>query len=836
MATRLWNADFDGGVLSQFGDTTQATWILDSLNVNHATTAPYSTTYGGPGSTTVQASIVRSGAYAAKIILKRGDTRERSNLNTEQRHLIQSIPGGGAGSNITGIEMWTSHSIYIDPANAAQQNLYGLQELHQVGDPVGGASGSGYGGPAPFNLAGSNDRWSIVLRGSTAPVTGFKQTVFGVSDRNDCSYQSWTPSYNLQQRVLNLVPFTKAVWHDWIFGWLLDGGETTGWFEAWHRFPAVASGYTQIIQRSYAPTWYNGYRGTFYANIYRQGYPALSDVNTITVYHDEIEIWNGPPDQLGTSTSAPAISVAPAAPTGTTQVGSVLTADTGSWTNLPTSYSYQWYRCDALGGSATAIAGQTASSHTCVSADVGSTLRCYVTATNAYGSSTPTPSSASGIVSAAPSDSFVLVQSKSATGTSTAPSATLDSTPTSGNLIVVLVGWNSTSISTAFTAGANISADLTSALNGESGTMRQRIYYGIAGASWPTVWAGTLSTSKQWVVHVLEFAGVSETSTLDKTAESTGTSATASSGTTAETTDARQLWLGFLVSRGVTAQSAPTNDFTQLLTATTGSDCVTGVYTKEVASTGTAEVGATVANSQWHGGIVTFKKAASLVPVNSSPPVVTGHTIQLETLTCSDGVWTNSPTITYQWQRDASGDLNFSNIGGATAATRVLDASDVDCNLRCIVTATNASAPGGVAATAAYVGVIAPAAPVTQTPPGVSGTPTIGEVLTSDAGAWLYLPTSYEYQWMRDLTGSVPYSDISGATSATYTITSDDQSCNIICEVTATNVTGSGVATSNPVGPVTAVASSGSRTQTARTVNPSGRVSGRTKSGTGGGL
>ena len=66
--------------------------------------------------------------------------------------------------------------------------------------------------------------------------------------------------------------------------------------------------------------------------------------------------------------------------TGTTVLASVLTCSTGSWTQSPTGYTYQWKRAG------TNIAGQTASTHTIVSADQGTTLTCEVTATNPQGS------------------------------------------------------------------------------------------------------------------------------------------------------------------------------------------------------------------------------------------------------------------------------------------------------------------------------------------------------------------------------------------------------------------------------------------------------------------
>ncbi|MGI0083678.1 MAG: hypothetical protein ACREBQ_01205 [Nitrososphaerales archaeon] len=90
-----------------------------------------------------------------------------------------------------------------------------------------------------------------------------------------------------------------------------------------------------------------------------------------------------------------AIPVNTAVPTitGTPQVGQTLTASTGTWTNIPTSYTYQW--ASSSGG---AISGATAASYTPTTADVGNTLTVYVVATNASGSSVPVPSASTSAV------------------------------------------------------------------------------------------------------------------------------------------------------------------------------------------------------------------------------------------------------------------------------------------------------------------------------------------------------------------------------------------------------------------------------------------------------
>lgn len=92
--------------------------------------------------------------------------------------------------------------------------------------------------------------------------------------------------------------------------------------------------------------------------------------------------------------------------------------------------------------------------------------------------------------------------------------------------------------------------------------------------------------------------------------------------------------------------------------------------------------------------------AVSKLPVNSVAPAITGTTTQGQTLTCSSGTWSKSPSFAYQWNR------NGSAISGATAATRVLAAGDVGATLTCTVTATKSgvSAVRTSAATATIAG------------------------------------------------------------------------------------------------------------------------------------
>jgi hypothetical protein len=71
-------------------------------------------------------------------------------------------------------------------------------------------------------------------------------------------------------------------------------------------------------------------------------------------------------------------------------------------------------------------------------------------------------------------------------------------------------------------------------------------------------------------------------------------------------------------------------------------------------------------------------------PVNSVAPALSGTAQEGQTLTCSTGTWSGTPTYTYQWKR------NGSNIGSATNSTYVLVTADVGQSIKCTVTATNA--------------------------------------------------------------------------------------------------------------------------------------------------
>jgi hypothetical protein len=73
---------------------------------------------------------------------------------------------------------------------------------------------------------------------------------------------------------------------------------------------------------------------------------------------------------------------------GTAEVGITLVATRGTWNNKPTSYHFQWVRCDPAGNACLSISGATAKIYTVTYGDIGHTLRVSVTAHNGSGSTT----------------------------------------------------------------------------------------------------------------------------------------------------------------------------------------------------------------------------------------------------------------------------------------------------------------------------------------------------------------------------------------------------------------------------------------------------------------
>jgi lysozyme len=75
------------------------------------------------------------------------------------------------------------------------------------------------------------------------------------------------------------------------------------------------------------------------------------------------------------------VATSPPTVIGTAQAGQTLTTSVGTWTGAPTSFAYQWRRCDAGGSQCTAVLGAGTSTYTLSPGDIGATVSLVVTAT-----------------------------------------------------------------------------------------------------------------------------------------------------------------------------------------------------------------------------------------------------------------------------------------------------------------------------------------------------------------------------------------------------------------------------------------------------------------------
>ena len=128
----------------------------------------------------------------------------------------------------------------------------------------------------------------------------------------------------------------------------------------------------------------------------------------------------------GDTPPASPVAVAPPTLLGTPVVGETMGCISGGFVNAPTSVAYAWLRNGAV------IAGATTPSYTLTSGELGRTIACRVTATNAHGSgdatsetlvvSNPTPpaftATPAPVTLAAPAPATVPAPSKSASAVS----------------------------------------------------------------------------------------------------------------------------------------------------------------------------------------------------------------------------------------------------------------------------------------------------------------------------------------------------------------------------------------------------------------------------------
>jgi hypothetical protein len=111
---------------------------------------------------------------------------------------------------------------------------------------------------------------------------------------------------------------------------------------------------------------------------------------------------------------------------------------------------------------------------------------------------------------------------------------------------------------------------------------------------------------------------------------------------------------------------------------------------------------------------------------------------------------------------------------------------------------------GAVVASGVLAASAQAAAPVSTTPPTISGTAQRGKTLTASSGTWSHTPTTFFYRWQRCAADATACANIDNAAAKTYVLTAADVDHTVRVMVTASNKDGQTSANSQPTDVVSA--------------------------------
>jgi hypothetical protein len=207
-----------------------------------------------------------------------------------------------------------------------------------------------------------------------------------------------------------------------------------------------------------------------------------------------------------------------------------------------------------------------------------------------------------------------------------------------------------------------------------------------------------------------------------------------------------------------------------------------------------------VTNTTSSGSGVAYSSSRSKVgsPYNTVIPLISGTLRVGSVQTASTGTWLNTPTgYTYQWQKSADG-LSWIAIDGAILATYTPTFDVANLQIRVVVTALNLIGTSDVSSLA--IRNFLP--PVATTVPVITGTPTVGQSLTSSTGTWPSTDFGYAFQWQKSSDGGVTWVNILGASSSTYFLVPADAGYLIRSQVSLTTNAGTSTAYSLATSPI----------------------------------
>ncbi len=449
---------------------------------------------------------------------------------------------------------------------------------------------------------------------------------------------------------------------------------------------------------------------------------------------------------------------------GSTTVDQTVTA--GALTPAGAAATYQWQRSTSSGGEYSDITGATSSSYTLVSGDYNYYIRVVASGTGPEYTGTVT-SAVAGPVSMNPTPITAI--------------ADIQGVPQVG---------------VTLTAGALTPAGATATYQWKRSQTSSGAYVNIEGATETTYIP--VAEDYSYYIKVQATGSGPYTGSL----ESAFTGPVAAAPLTAIGNIVGVTEVGQALTAGTLTPAGATADYQWIrsLSQETGYEAITGAtYSSYTVSAGDADyyIKVTATGTNGYSGSVTSAAAGPVVQ-NSTPL----ESIGAITGTAKIGVQLNAgsiepagATVAYQWKRATSSDGSYTNISGATSSSYTPVAGDHNYYIK--VSATGTGIYSGTV-TSSYTGPVAAADLISIG--NISGTTTVGQTLT--AGALQPAGATASYQWMRAGTAGGTYSNISGATSSSYTLTSADRGSYIKVSATGTGAY-AGTVTSNYTGPVT---------------------------------
>jgi outer membrane protein assembly factor BamB len=181
------------------------------------------------------------------------------------------------------------------------------------------------------------------------------------------------------------------------------------------------------------------------------------------------------------------------------------------------------------------------------------------------------------------------------------------------------------------------------------------------------------------------------------------------------------------------------------------------------------------------------------VPVNVTPPAITGTAQTGQTLTVGQGKWTGIPnSFKYQWYSCDAALAACNAISGATQSSYLVSSGDVGRRLVAGVVAHNSTGNSTEKRSNATDAVL-PATPALEVGPSISGPAQVGGLLTADPGLWSNSPSSYRYQWKECSSALTDCASLPGATSASYAPADSDVGKRLVVQIVAVNAGGDSI-------------------------------------------